>query len=253
MSEKHYDIHYLEDTFKIMKDIKDYSYRHFSDIEFGTIVDLGCGTGKDVINMAALSPKAEFIGIDHDPKMIEQADAQKSDLQNVSFIEGEISPLPFNDDSIAGIRAERVFQHLQQPDRVLEEINRALMPDHPFVIVETDWDSISFYNAEIVTEQKIRAYLAESKVAQGKIAKQLTHRLAGHLFRNIRLEVFPVVLHSFQDACTYLWIDKIAEEMAYKGFLSQGQHDLFIDALKNADTEGYFACSINIATTFCVK
>lgn len=253
MSEKHYDIRYLEDTFNIMKDIKTYSYRPFADIEQGTIVDLGCGTGKDVINMAALTPKAEFVGIDHDPKMIEQANAQKNELHNVSFIEREIPPLPFKDNTVAGIRAERVFQHLQQPDKVLEEINRVLMPDHPFVIVETDWDSISFYNAEMVTEQKLRAYLAESKVAQGKIAKQLTHKLAGHQFRNIRLSIFPVVLHSFQDACTYLWIDKIAEEMMHKELLSPAQHTLFIEALKNAEAEGYFACSINIATTFCIK
>ena len=48
---KHYDANYLDGTFNLAKDIKEKSYTYFEHIKKGIIVDLGCGTGKDVIEL----------------------------------------------------------------------------------------------------------------------------------------------------------------------------------------------------------
>jgi len=254
MSQKHYNIHYLEDTFKGLKALKDYSYQSFLSIKQGTILDLGCGIGMDVRNMASATEyPTTFIGIDHDASMIQKANTDKGTAANVQFINQEVSPLPFEANSIAGIRAERLFQHLPEPKKVLEDIAKVLQPGGVLVIVETDWDSISFYNAAVDIEAQVRYFLVHQKVVQGKIAKQLTRDLDNAQFRNISLRIFPTVLYTFKDACTYFWIDKIMDEMTAQGILSTTQCNDFLNSLKHADKEGYFACSINMSITSCTK
>jgi len=253
-SQKHYSASYLQETAKAMRSLKERSYQTFLQVENGTIIDLGCGTGMDAIMMAKLSGnERRFIGIDHDVQMIEKANDAIGDLKNISFLLQDVVPLPYENESISGVRAERLFQHLITPEKVYDEIYRVLKRDAPFVVVETDWSSISFYNGEAETGEIIRNYLSQAKVNNGAAAKYLTTSLQNHHFKDIKVELFPLVSYSFEDACLYLWIDKIIAEMKEKNLLSIDQHDKFLSALQTADKAGYFTCSINIIISQGVK
>ena len=73
MAEKHYNSAYLSDTMRLLQGVKTKSYTFFESVtDDGTLVDLGCGTGQDVLNMARtfLGNNLRFIGIDHDANMI---------------------------------------------------------------------------------------------------------------------------------------------------------------------------------------
>jgi len=254
MSEKHYNISYLEDTGKILKDLKEYSYNPFKSIEEGIIIDLGCGTGNDVLKMSEqLNPALEFIGIDHDPQMIAKASETLNKISKIKFLQSEVYPLDFETESVAGIRTERMVQHLKEPIKVIKEIYRVLKKNHPFVIVETDWDSLTFYNDQNSTSKKINKFLTDIKVNNGMAAKKLTSYLAESSFRNIKFEIFPFVLKSLKDANDYLWLEIILEEARDKGFITEEEHQLFVSSIKEADAENYFSCSINIVLATSIK
>lgn len=254
MSQKHYDISYLEDTAKLLGNLKKHSYEPFQQLSTGTIADLGCGTGIDAINMAkSLNPEVKVIGLDHDPQMIEKATASSEDIENVEFVLSEVYPLTYEDSAFAGLRAERLLQHLKNTETVIDEMHRVLAVDAPLVIVETDWQSLSFYNGDAATQKKITTYLTEEKINNGLAAKKLTTYLGQAGFRKIGLEIFPFVLRTYKEACDYIWIDRIVNEMSEKNYISGIECETFISTLKDADAQQHFGCAINIVVASCIK
>jgi ubiquinone/menaquinone biosynthesis C-methylase UbiE len=254
MSEKHYDINYLQNSRRLLGNLKEESYTYFQKINGGTIIDLGCGAGKDVIELAkTVGEGTKVVGIDHDPVMLEQGKVDAKELSNVEFILSEAYPLQFADQSVDGLRTERVIQHLKEPQKVVNEIARILKPGSPFVIIETDWHSLSFYTPFTETQKKLNAYLTDTKINNGFAAKKLTHYLKQSDFKDIKFQIHPFILSTLDEANQYLWIEKMIQETADQGFITKQEFDEFYGALKQADTEGYFACSINLVVATSIK
>lgn len=253
MSEKHYNAAYLEDTGAFLKGLKEYSYKPFLDTQEGVIVDLGCGTGIDVINLSdLLGDKVQVVGIDHDTALLDKGRAAAGE-RNVSFVCAEATQIPFETDSLQGLRAERLVQHLPRPEATVAEIRRVLRPGQPLVFVETDWASLVFYQGDPKVQQKLIHYLTDIKINNGYAARKLSHYLAEAGYRDIRTEVFPFSLRSLKEANDYLWIELILNEMKEKGHINEEEHSFFIASLKKADQNNYFACAINIVVVSSIK
>jgi ubiquinone/menaquinone biosynthesis C-methylase UbiE len=254
MADKHYDINYLQKSRQLLLKLKEESYTFFSGTNDGAIIDLGCGAGNDVIELAKVIGKnAKVIGIDHDPVMLEKGELDAKGLNNVSFILSEAYPLPFDNESISGLRTERVIQHLTNPEKVISEINRILKKDHPFVIIETDWHSLSFYTEFVDIQKKVNAYLTDVKVNNGFAARKLNSYLKLSNFRNIKFEIYPFVVNTLEEANEYFWIEKMVKEASEKGYIQDSEYKTFYNALQKANDEHYFACSINLVMASCIK
>ncbi len=251
---KHYGANYLTDTGEFLKQLKIHSYTPFSDIREGVVVDLGCGTGMDAVNLAGmLTENVRVVGIDHDPRLIEQAKIAAGSRKNIDFVQGEVYQLDFEENAVSGIRMERVIQHLSQPQTMFQEVYRVLRTDHPLVIVETIWNSLNFYTGHVETEQKIRSYLTNQKVNNGWAGNKLTGDLTGNGFREVRLETFCMVVTSKEEADRYLFLDKILLEMVDKGVLTDEETTEFSRTLERADEKGYFVSSMNLILTKAIK
>jgi ubiquinone/menaquinone biosynthesis C-methylase UbiE len=254
MSQKHYNISYLEETGKVLKELKKHTYMPFMSVAEGVIIDLGCGTGFDVINIAGLvNADVKVVGIDHDPEMINRAEASSVNMPRAEFILCEADAIPYGDSSIAGMRAERLIQHLEEPEKVIREVFRVLKQGDPFLIIETDWRSLSLYDKNVEIEEKLNQYLTKKKVNNGAAARKLTSYLENNNFRNIQMEIIPFVVKSLKEANEYLWIGHILKEMLEKKYIDQQEYDLFKSSLEEADKNNYFACSINLVVVSCIK
>jgi SAM-dependent methyltransferase len=66
------------------------------------IVDMGCGSGEVTYALALLNPRAEIVGVERDPAVIELA-RKNYRLPNLSFRPSEISIPDFEDESVDGI------------------------------------------------------------------------------------------------------------------------------------------------------
>jgi ubiquinone/menaquinone biosynthesis C-methylase UbiE len=146
-----------------------------------------------------------------------------------------------------------LIQHLKTPETTINEMRRVLKDGKPLVIVETDWTSLTFYNEHFGIERKITGFLTEEKINNGFAAKNLTAYVEKAGFRDINLEIFPFIINTLKDANEYLWIEMMVQEAAKAQRISPEERDAFIAALHDADTKGYFSCSINVIIVTSIK
>jgi SAM-dependent methyltransferase len=89
----------------------------------GRVLDLGCGIGH---SYALLSPR-ETVGLDVDPRVLEGQDRETR--------VGDMRALPFGDGSFSAVLSVQSIEHVPDPDRVLSEARRVLVPGGVAVFV----------------------------------------------------------------------------------------------------------------------
>ena len=89
-----------------------------------SVLDVACGPG--IVVCAFASAVAHATGIDLTPAMIERArilQAEKG-LANVSWLIGDINPLPYSSGSFSIVTSRYAFHHLENPKDTLAEMKR---------------------------------------------------------------------------------------------------------------------------------
>ena len=108
------------------------------------LLDVGCGTGADVLAMGeAVGPGGEAVGVDGSRAMIEIARSRAPTDAPVRFDVADALALPFEDGSFDGVRCERLLQHVGDPDRALAEMARVVRPGAVVLAIEPDWDTLA--------------------------------------------------------------------------------------------------------------
>lgn len=102
------------------------------------VLDVGCGTGYAVRQLATMVPKGRAAGVDISPGMIEQAKRLASEelVERVEFRVGPASDLPFSDGTFTHVLCTNSFHHYPDPLRALAEVRRVLAPDGRFLVLE---------------------------------------------------------------------------------------------------------------------
>jgi len=108
-------------------------------VQQGEAVDLGCGPGYLVYEMAQQAPGLHVTGIDLSDGMLQQAQscAQRSGLLGrVAFRKGDAAQIPFADNSLDLVISTLSLHHWSDPVAVLNEIDRVLRPGGAYVIFD---------------------------------------------------------------------------------------------------------------------
>lgn len=102
-----------------------------------SILDLGCGKGRETMMAAKLvGPAGRATGLDITQAMIAVALAQSkiAEVENAEFVQGEIENLPFMEDTFDAVMSNCVINHARSKPAVFAEIYRVLKPGGRFVI-----------------------------------------------------------------------------------------------------------------------
>ena len=104
-----------------------------------TILDLGCGTGKNDCLMAEyLGEKGRIVGVDKGEEMIAQFEAKCKDRRNVSLhVQSILEPLPFENEFDKVVMVF-VFHGFTQENRkiIAENVYKALKPGGQFILLD---------------------------------------------------------------------------------------------------------------------
>jgi len=95
-----------------------------------TIVDIGCGEGVTLEKIHRLFPERKVVGIDTLP---ENVDICKR--HGCRAVQGDVNNLPFLSKSIDFVLFMEVIEHLEHPEKAIQEIRRILVPGGRLVIV----------------------------------------------------------------------------------------------------------------------
>lgn len=110
----------------------------------GVLVDVGCGPGYLIANIAKSFPSLSIIGVDISGEMGQKATKNISRLgldKKVSFRRGDIQELPFEDSSLDFLISTLSLHHWSEPKQAIKEINRVLKPKGQFLIFDLRRDS----------------------------------------------------------------------------------------------------------------
>ena len=138
-----------------------------------TALDVGCGPGIDVAEMAQLMPDdAHVSGIDISETMIAEARKRSASLgSRVSLRTGNAADLPYPDQAFDVCRVATVLQHVPDPTRVIQEMARVTRPGGRVGVLEFDQETTFVDHPDTKTTQIILDTFASAMV-QGRIGRQ---------------------------------------------------------------------------------
>jgi ubiquinone/menaquinone biosynthesis C-methylase UbiE len=118
--------------------LTDWGLRHISIENRGTILDIGCGGGRTVGKLAAITTQEKVYGIDYSDESVavtKRTNAQWIDLRRVEIRHGSVSQLPFPDSMFDFVTA--VETHFWWPNLPgdMREVFRVLKPGDTFILI----------------------------------------------------------------------------------------------------------------------
>lgn len=112
------------------------------------VLDVGCGPGSITIDFAQnyLTNGGSIIGIEPTHELIDLANENKNktapNLTNITFQEGSIYKIPFDDNTFDLVHAHQVVIHLENPVNALKELQRVTKPGGFVCVKDADLESI---------------------------------------------------------------------------------------------------------------
>jgi len=234
---------YLGRLSELMAGIRRMDYPRLGLGPGSSVLDVGCGAGEVCVDLAGLvGPEGRVCGVDLSEAMVEAARAAARDAgESMELHVASVYSLPFDDASFDAVRAERVFQHLDDPSRALEEMRRVTKPGGRVFVMDPDH---SQHGVSLETEFHCRVYDASRAALMRMITNpRVGTRLRG-LFRSSGLADVEQVVHvveiGFQDFVRATFLeDRLASAVA-KGDVTQEEAGRFLADLEAQSERGTF-------------
>jgi ubiquinone/menaquinone biosynthesis C-methylase UbiE len=110
----------------------------------GILADIGCGPGYLITDLIPSFPNISIKGVDIAEEMLAKAEENVVSLgasHKVSFHQGDIGQLPFEDGSIDFLVSTLSLHHWADPEQAMNELNRVLKRGGQFLVFDLKRDS----------------------------------------------------------------------------------------------------------------
>lgn len=220
-------------------------------VEGDQVLDVGCGTGGDVRDIAGRFPGVSVLGIDASEEKIREARAQSLGLPRpVDFRVGDAYALAFDDETFDACRADRVFHHLVDPRRALGEIVRVTRSGGRVVVSDTDYDSLIVEAPDVALTGRILAHHTE-RMECGRVGRVLPGLLQDAGLRSVRVAPYAAVATDYDEEVLKLR-DK-AERAAHAGAVTSADAARWVESLVEVARAGRFVCAQIVLTVSGTK
>ncbi len=147
---------------------------HLNIHEGDHVLDVGCGTGDDTRIIAGLvGNTGRVVGVDNSATMIAEARKRAAGLGlPVEYQVGDAHRLDFADNTFDRCRADRIFQHLEEPRRALHELKRVARSGAMIVVADPDWETFVVDSPDWQLTRKILDFRRDH-VRNGRIGRHL--------------------------------------------------------------------------------
>jgi SAM-dependent methyltransferase len=156
------------------------------------VLDVGCGPGLDLPALGA----GASVGLDASRAMCAVASGRGK------VVNADATTLPFGDQCFGGVRADRVFQHLEDPDAALAELVRVCRPGGKLVLADPDQETLSITVPGIgqALTDRVKHLRRDVGYRNGRLVATLPAALADLGLADVTVDAFPLVLERADQA-----------------------------------------------------
>ncbi len=151
------------------------------------VLDLGCGPGADVVQVGV----DRCVGLDRSFTMCVTASAR-----GAAVGQADAQHLPIGSRRLGGVFADRVLQHVESPDQVLDELVRVLRPGGRLVVADPDQETLAIHLPGVRPDlaDRVKARRRDVGYRNGRLVSSLPDRLAERGFTSLRIAGYPLIL-----------------------------------------------------------
>jgi ubiquinone/menaquinone biosynthesis C-methylase UbiE len=202
------------------------------------VLDVGCGTGADAFDLAALvGGSGHVTGVDLSASMIEEARRRAAERNlRVTFEVGDAQALRFEDGTFDAVRTERTLMHVPDADRAFAEMVRVLRREGRMTVFDFDWETQFCDSPYRELTRKIAQSFCDG-MKHGWIGRRLPR-----LFKQHRMIDVSVTCHAatVQFEFLQLLLGGHVARMVSAGAISGDEADLWWTDLARASRAGTF-------------
>ncbi len=223
------------------------SYKLLNITTGGSVLDIGCGTGDDVLELAELvGSNGKAFGLDSSKSLIEEAN-QRSKLKQspAQFRVGDVHKLDMADNTFDGCRADRVFMHLHDRQQALYEMIRVTRPGGRIVVIDPDWDTMIVEAPDRDLTRKIIDLYIEHLVLNPWSGRELYSLFQKADLDNVIVADTVTLVLTDLSTANQLWgFDNAADLMRKEKPYLADDAEYWLSYLKQADDEGFFFSAV---------
>jgi SAM-dependent methyltransferase len=229
--------------------------------EGSKVLEAGCGIGAQTVILAKNSPGAHITSIDISADSLQRAEhtVRKEGIRNVTFLQGDIFHLPYEEEIFDHIFICFVLEHLTEPQRALEQLRPLLKEGGTITVIEGDHGSTFFHPEDRDARLAIDCLVRLQQQAGGNalIGRQLYPLLAGAGYSDIQVSprmVYvdasrPGLVEGFTKLTFTAMVEGVADEVHRQGLMSRVAWERGIAALyRTAEPDGVFCYTFFKAT-----
>lgn len=241
------DTSYL-DAVTALEGVRAYKQRTYAALAVqpgAAILDVGCGNGDDVLALAQLAgPTGRAVGVDVREAMI--AESRKRGAASglpVQFALGSVYQLDFSDGTFDGVRADRLFQHLNRPDAALAEMIRVTRPGGRVVVFDVDWETLIVDVPDRAILRKLVQFEAD-RHANGWAGRGLLRLFRSGKLQDVIIAPETGIITDFAVADAGFGLRELADDARQAGVITADEAQRWIEQLELAVREDRFFSAI---------
>lgn len=213
------------------------------------VLDVGCGPATDTISLAQhVGPTGRVVGVDHDPEMVATAQQKAEEAGVAAYVEhrqADALNLPFEDNTFHACHSERLFQHLAQPERALQEMVRVTRPGGYVVVRDADWYTKSVDTPHIETEQKLMAaFISYNAPSNPLVGRQLYRMMQQAGLTHVTAEPSIMGITDYATWNMMTLAERLRDYAIEEDLITQAAWEAFDAQLRDYDAQGLFFAQI---------
>lgn len=188
------------------------------------LLDVGCGPATITIDLASVVAPGAVVGVEPSAEVLQIARSnavQAGAPDALSFEQGDVYRLPFENDSFDVVHAHQVLQHLSDPVAALVEMRRVCVPGGIVAVRDADYGAMAWFPAVAGLQRWQQVYRDTAK-AGGYFPD------AGRMLRSWALQAGFDAVEASGDVWCYADTDSVdwwsglwADRVVHSGFAEQ--------------------------------
>ena len=214
----------------------------------GLYLDVGAGAGDDARTMAETA-QATVVAVDLSRTMMLEASRRGLLCSIVS----DAALLPFAGNTFDGCWADRTFQHLTDPEKVLSEMVRVVKPAGRIVAVDPDYGTQAMELPDQNLARRVLRFRADFGLQQGTMAHSMAGMFTACGLSDAKAETMRLVVQDPTAVDNVMGLRTWARSAQSIGYLSEEDADRWENLFDDTVAAGRFTYSVTFFLTAGTK